>query len=371
MNVLQVLTLVTPDGAYGGPARVAFNQAEEIRAQGHDVTITSSCRGYPEPPDTLYGTSVQLFKARQIVPLTGHAGIGAPSALYWIYKNRRNVDVVHVHLGRDLFSMPAAALALLLKKRVIIQTHGMITKTNHPIAPVLDRVLTRPILRRAHVVLYLTARERDDLLEVEADIAAQALPNGVPSSTPLAAPEEGPVEVLFLARLQERKRPALFVESARDIVAEGVDARFTLVGPDEGEGPKVREAIDRGTGFAESITWEGSLPPEETAERMAKASIYVLPSVDEPFSMSVLEAMAIGLPVVITDSCGLAETVRANGSGIVVDDSQASLTAAVRRLIDDPALRRQMGDAGRKTARESFSMDSIGRTLLTIYGLPA
>jgi hypothetical protein len=82
-----------------------------------------------------------------------------------------------------------------------------------------------------------------------------------------------------------------------------------------------------------------------------------------------LEAMAIGLPVVITESSGLADTVRASGCGIVVDHSQKSLTGAVRRLIEDPALREEMGDAGRKTARENFSMDAIGRTLLKVYGL--
>ncbi|MDT5009079.1 MAG: hypothetical protein QOH57_696 [Mycobacterium sp.] len=369
MNVLQVLTLVTPDGAYGGPARVAFNQATEIRAQGHSVTITGACRGYSEPPESLYGTPVRLFNAKQLVPLTGHAGIAAPSALYWMFTNRRDIDVLHVHLGRDLVSMPAALLALFLRKRLVVQTHGMIVRSRHLIAPILDRLLTRPILRRADVVLYLTDKERDDLLEVEPAISAQALPNGVPPSPPLAMAHQGDVEVLYLARLHERKRPALFVETARELLAEGVGARFTLIGPDGGEGEKVREAIDKDNDAAKSIMWEGSLPPEETADRMAQASIYVLPSVDEPFSMSVLEAMAVGLPVVITESCGLADTVRANGCGIVVDHSQDALTAAVRTLIENPPLRKTMGDAGRKTAQADFSMDAIGRSLLTAYGL--
>jgi glycosyltransferase involved in cell wall biosynthesis len=369
MNVLQVLTLVTPDGAYGGPARVAFNQAAEIRAQGHSVTITGACRGYSQPPDSLYGISVRLFKGTQLVPLTGHAGLAAPSALYWMFKNRRSIDVVHVHLGRDLVSMPAALLALLMRKRLIVQTHGMIVRSRHPVAPVLDLLLTRPILRRADVVLYLTDKERDDLLEVEPAIAAQALPNGVPASPPPASHNDGDVEVLYLARLHERKRPALFVETARELLADGVDARFTLIGPDGGEGATVREAIDRDNDAAKSIFWEGALPPEETADRMAQATIYVLPSVDEPFSMSVLEAMAVGLPVVITESCGLADTVRTRGCGIVVDHSQEALTNAVRQLIEDPMLRKTMGAAGRKTAQEDFSMDAIGRSLLTAYGV--
>lgn len=369
MHVLQVLTLVTPDGAYGGPARVAFNQASELRAQGHSVTITGGYRGYERPPTVLYGTRVRLFKGRQFVPFTGAAGIGAPASIAWILRHRRDIDAVHVHLGRDMVSMPAALLALALRKRLIVQTHGMIIKSDHLIAPVLDRFLTRPILRRADVVLYLTPKERDELLEVESEISAEALPNGVPPSPQRAAQSnDGEVEVLFLARLHERKRPVMFVETAREILAAGIAAQFVLIGPDEGEGPRVREAITRGTDLSGSITWSGSLPPDETADRMAEASIYVLPSVDEPFSMSVLEAMAIGLPVVITESCGLADTVRASSCGIVVDHSQESLTQAVRRLIEDPQLREKMGQSGRRTALNDFGMDGIARTLLTAYG---
>ena len=369
MNVLHVVTLVTPDGAYGGPVRVAFNQAREIRSQGHSVTITGACRGYREPPQDLDGTSVHLFKARQVIPFTGFAGIASLSTILWIFKHRKDIDVMHVHLGRDMVSMPAALLGLLLRKRLIVQTHGMIVKSDHVIAPVLDTFFTRPILRRADAVLYLTSSERDALLEVESDIHAQPLPNGVPVPSASANPDGDKVDVLFLARLHERKRPTFFVETGAKILADGIDARFSLVGPDEGEGAKVREAIDRAGDHGENLNWEGPLPPEETAERMARASIYVLPSVDEPFSMSVLEAMAIGLPVVITHSCGLAETVRASGCGIVVDHTQESLTGAVRRLIEDPALRRQMGDAGNRAALDNFSMDLIGRNLISIYGL--
>ncbi len=112
-------------------------------------SITGAFRGYREPPDVLYGTNVRLFRGRQVVPFTGHAGIAAPSALIWIFKNRNNVDVVlHVHLGRHLMSMPAALPALLLKKRVIVQTQGMIVKSKHVIAPMRKHV--RSPLTLAH-----------------------------------------------------------------------------------------------------------------------------------------------------------------------------------------------------------------------------
>jgi hypothetical protein len=94
MNVLHVVTL-TPDGAHGGPVRVAFNQAREIRSQGHSVTITGACRGYREPPRDLDGTSVHLFKARQVIPFTGFAGIASLSVPVTTSQRRAHLSFQH------------------------------------------------------------------------------------------------------------------------------------------------------------------------------------------------------------------------------------------------------------------------------------
>ena len=65
------------------------------------------------------------------------------------------------------------------------------------------------------------------------------------------------------------------------------------------------------------ISWEGALPPTSIPRRMAAASVYVLPSVREPYPMSVLEAMSVGLPVVVSADCGLAPLVERMRCGIV------------------------------------------------------
>ncbi|OBB33351.1 hypothetical protein A5792_09345 [Mycolicibacterium peregrinum] len=370
--VLHVVTLITPDGAYGGPVRVAFNQTRQLRAAGHRTLVAGAVRGYSKIPTVLDGVPVRLAKARRIIPKLGFSGLLAPALLRWMVRNRKSFDVIHVHLARDLITLPAAAIALILRKRLIVQTHGMITDSSHPIAPILDRILTRPILRRAAAVLYLTEDERAALLRVQPEVAARHLRNGVPdyegARTATGADRRtGCVEVLYLARLQARKRPVLFAKAATRLLSAGCDARFTLVGPDEGEGAEVLDTIMRSDTRPDEIRWEGALPPGRTVARMAAASIYVLPSVDEPFPMSVLEAMSVGLPVVITESCGLAETVRASGSGIVVDESEDALIEAMRTLIIDQRLRENMSAAARQTAAAVFSMEAIARDLAAVY----
>ena len=151
------------------------------------------------------------------------------------------------------------------------------------------------------------------------------LGNGVPEY-PAAAQGPGPPEVLFAARMHPRKRPIAFVEMAKALLNAGIDARFTLMGPDEGEGAALRKALKGDS----RISWEGALPPGDVPRRMASASLYVLPSVREPYPMSVLEAMSVGLPVVVSSDCGLAQLVERTRSGLVADPADSGVGARGR-----------------------------------------
>ncbi len=103
MKILQIVTLFSPDAAYGGPIRVALNQSKALQDNGHDVTIAAGERGYAVPPTREQGIALQLFPARTVIPpKIGYAGIGAPSMLVWLRKHVREFDVVHIHLARDL-----------------------------------------------------------------------------------------------------------------------------------------------------------------------------------------------------------------------------------------------------------------------------
>lgn len=368
MRVLHVVTLVAADGIAGGPMRVAFNLANEIQRRGHRVLVIGCVRGYDPVPTTVDSVPVRLFRPRQL-PFAGFVGMFAPGMLAFMWKHRHEFDVIHVHMGRDMVTLPAAALALLSRKRVVLQTHGMVDVSDHPLAPLLDRLATTRVLRHADAVLYLTEFECRQLVEVAGHIRTRKLLNGVPVPPAPARRRDASagLRVLFLARIQQRKRPTLFVEAAGELLREKVDASFVLFGPDGGEGPEVTRAISQLGELSAKVSWEGALSPEQTLAEMRKSDIYVLPSVDEPFPMSVLEAMSVGLPVIVTDTCGLADALRRSGSGIVVDESKEELVAAMRRLLVDPALRDEMGRAARATAEHEFGMRAVGDSLLSAY----
>ncbi|GHD45379.1 glycosyltransferase [Mycetocola manganoxydans] len=366
MRILSVVTLITPNGDYGGPVRVALNQAKALIARGHDVTVAGAHRGFPgAAPDELDGVPTALFPGRTIIPRVGFAGLASPGLDRWLRRNIGTFDIVHIHAARDFVTLPAARLARRAGVPFVLQTHGMIDPSSNPLARPLDAFLTRPLLGAAKRVFYLTPEEKRGLLSVGgSDLPLQELSNGVPTpASTFARPES--TEVLYLARLAPRKRPMVFVETANRLAAEHPEVRFTLVGPDEGEGPSVARAVSQARSGL--LTWEGPLAPEETGRRMSSASIYVLPSVDEPFPMSVLEAMAHALPVVITESCGLAPIVTRAACGIVTDESQEAIDEAVRRLLSDPTSAREMGERGARTTREELSMPAVAEALETVY----
>lgn len=372
MRILQVVTLFTPDGAFGGPTRVALNQVRELRARGHEVELVGAADGYGAAiPREVDGVEVRLFPARRLLPLTGFAGLASPGLLAWLRRSLQRFDVVHVHLARDLVTLPVAALCFRAGRPYVAQTHGMVDAPSNLLARVLDCIVTRRVLRGAGAILCLTEAERADVQAVGGPaLSPQIVPNGVPFSglsvhwTAASAPE-----VLFLARLQARKRPNVFVQAALELSADFPDADFRLVGPDEGEAASVQTLLQQSP-QSKRIHWEGAIDPSLTLERMASCTVYVLPSVHEPFPMSVLEAMSVAKPVVITDSCQLASFITTTGSGIVTDGSCASLVEALRLLLGDPAAAADMGRRGQEAVRNSYSLPSVVSRLESLYGGP-
>ncbi|MFD1506966.1 glycosyltransferase [Georgenia yuyongxinii] len=371
MRILHLLTLVTPENAYGGPATVALNQARALQDRGHRVVVAAAQRGFgSSPPVRVAGVPVRLFPARTAVPGAGYAGLGSPGLHRWLARHGRQADVVHVHLARDLVTLPAAAVVQMLRAPYVVQTHGMIARSEHPLSGPLDRVLTRRVLAGASRILCLDDRESDAVHDVAVGrVRTLVVPNGITDehTRPGTSGPPDPPEVLFLARMHERKRPLLFAQAAARLLESHPDARFSLVGPDDGQADAVR-ALAALSSAPERLVWEGPVPPARVPSRMDRCAVFVLPAVDEPFGMSVLEAMARGKPVIVTRSCGLASAVATHRVGLVVpDDDPSALVDAIDRLLGDAAARSQMGRRGRRLAREEFGMLRVVRLLEDAY----
>lgn len=365
LRVLHAVTLHSPTGAFGGPVRVALNLAHGLRDRGHTPRLLALADGFGGPPPTdVEGVPARLYPARRLLPL-GFSGITSPALLAEAGRLVRGADVVHVHLARDLVTLPLALAALRARIPLVLQTHGMVDPSDRLLAKVLDALAVRRVLRGASAVLHLTAHERRDLDAVLGAPLPHAvrLVNGVPRQSARPAPE-GPPRILYAARLQARKRPGDFVAAAPAILRRHPDAHFVVAGPDEGELASVRCLIDQ-LGLRDRVSYVGPLGAAEVLDELRRAHVYVLPSVDEPFPMSVLESLSVGTPAVVTVSNGLASAVRDAGAGRVVEDA-AGLPDAVMDLLE-PEAAEKASAAAYALAADAFSIDAVVEDLLGVY----
>ncbi|WP_455354773.1 glycosyltransferase [Streptomyces sp. SYSU K217416] len=367
MRIVHVVTVVCDDGAFGGPTSVAVGQLEEFAARGHEVTLLSLWRGRSRAPERIGSVPLRSRPARSVVPGQGFLGLMHPLLVRDMWRTMKDADVVHVHAGRDLVSLSALTLAVLRRKKVFVQTHGMVEPRHGIVARLFDRAYI-PLLRRARCCLVLTEREGRVLAEVIGPDGPplRTLPNGVRPQTGREEREPRSREVLFLARLHPRKRPEAFVEMAALVHKEVTDARFTLHGADGGSLPLVREVI-ASRGLETVVAYRGALEPADAVRAFAKASVYVLPSVNEPFGMTILESLAAGTPVVCTDTCAIADELARRGAAIVTDGSPQAMAGAVCDLLGDEEVRRSLAEAGRRAVEEVFSIRAVGDRLEEIY----
>ena len=379
MKILQVVAHIDSYASYGGPGVVATNQAKALANQGHDVTLISTSVpdevGQCEHPGihaTGRVTGIRFRSCRIGKNVrSGFAAILAPEMLRWAWRNLPEYDLVHVHMARDALTTPIAILGVIRRTRIVIQTHGMIRADGRLVTKAYDRILTARVSRNATKFIALDNQEKRQLefeLGVKSDDIS-ILPNGISVPNDEFTPEprrETTVRVLFLARLNPRKRAPLFIEAAK-LVARQSPVHFELVGEDQGDGDLVRAMIKHYRADV-NVSWSGPATREMAWKKLQSCDVYVLPSVNEPFPMSVLEAMVVGKPVIVSKSCGLADLVESQHAGYVVrDDDVKHLSESMQRLIDDEDLRSIMGVNAQRAVHQRYSMAAIGTKLENVY----
>lgn len=369
MKIAQVVTYISPDGAFGGPTRVALGQAAALAARGHEVEVFAAA---PDRDPRIYeqdGFKIRTFPAKHVSKRLGFAGMYAPGLASALKRELHRYDAVHIHLARDLVTLPAARVARKAGARVILQPHGMIDESSHPLAGPIDFWEVRPSLRHAVTVLTLTDQEAKDIAAIAPDATTSSVTNGI--APRVAPPSERRMDrVVFLARLHERKRPTEFVRMAAILTERGLLSEFILAGPDEGQGAEVTDLI-ASLKLGSRVSWVGAVDPDQTDNVLGSARAYVLPSVGEVFPMSVLEAFRAGTPTVVTDSLGIAAKCEQYGAAIVTDGSAVALADAVQQILENPELANSLREGARSFIETELSMDSVVEKLLHAYSLEA
>jgi glycosyltransferase involved in cell wall biosynthesis len=304
------------------------------------------------------GVSLVPFTARR----TPH-----PSDLIWLLRLLsmvRRYDVVHAHSSKAGFLGRLACLLTRRRSRCVFTPHGWsfwsATGSRRGLYLALER-LAAPWGAR---VVSVSAYERDAALAAGVGRAAQyaVVPNGVHVERFAVEPAPRAGTVVMVARLAPPKRADLVVRAVALLHQRGVDVRLQLVGG----GPLLPQVASvvaecRAAAYVDLLGDRDDVPA-----LLACAGCFVLASDYEGCPLSVLEAMAAGVPVVVTRVGGIDEVVTP-ATGVVVGPTAAELAEAIESVFADPVAARAMGEAGRASARERFTTERMAGDIARIY----
>ena len=281
------------------------------------------------------------------------------------------VGLVHVHSASDASFLRKAvfiAVALAARRPVIFHLHGggFLDFYRHRCGP-LRRLLVRFLLDRVDHIVTLSEEWARRIAGITANPRVSVIPNMVDMRAFRAAPPrqgEGP-ELLFLGRLEATKGVDELLQAAARLRARFPLLRLVIAGAGDVCAVEARAGA---LGIGDALELPGWVVGERKQALLGRASVFVLPSHVENMPVSVLEAMAAGLPVVATTVGAIPEMVEDGVTGLLVPPRDAeALAGAIETLLSDPQRRRRMGEAGRARAQRHYSVDRVMPRLEAIY----
>lgn len=286
---------------------------------------------------------------------------------------------VHVHGLWEQSTYVAASRARALGVPYIISAHGMLERwalRNRRWKKLLYSLLVeRTNLAGASCLHALTRAEADDYRRFNCKVPIAVIPNGVRipeqvSSDLFLAQNpslKGKRIILFLGRIHFKKGLNLLVEAWKRLISAHPEAHLVIAGPDfEGTRTKISGMIAE-AGIGEQVLFTGMLRNELKWSALAAAECFVLPSFSEGLSISVLEAMGLGLPVIISENCNLPE-VAAMEAGWVIPAETGALTAALSALLENsPEANRDIGSRGQEFVRRHYTWETVARQMNEVY----
>ena len=377
LRVLHVLASMA--AAWGGPTATLRSLAPALAEHGVDCTIATTALGQRDRQAAAAAVAVREF------PLGWAAGLWTAhsprlrSSLQQELRTGR-FDLVHVHELWHYASLAAGAAARRHRVPWVLSLHGALNEwqlRRNWKKRLYMGLVQRSLIESAHGVHALTSAEADSLRQLGFELPVLVAPNGVrlPGAGADGSEQrrfswlaalQGKQTVLFLGRLHPMKGVNLLLAAFAALAPRFPDAVLLIVGPDEAGTQQRMVRTLAQAGLGERAIFTGVLEGPAKAAALAAADMLILPSYTEGFSNAILEAMAAGLPVVVSQQCHFPEVADA-GAGHVVATDPAAIANAIGSLLQDPARRCEMGRRGRALVAERYAWEQVAATMSDWY----
>jgi glycosyltransferase involved in cell wall biosynthesis len=385
MRILHVIP--TMSARYGGPAKACREMAATLADRGHKVEIFTTnydgFGGYVEPSTAPLSERHPNVKIRtfEVDLPPDYFRISRPLASA-LSAEVRYVDVVHIHSLYLFTTLAAGFYARRAGVPTIIRPHGTLDPYIYPRHRFRKRIVEwlyqDRMFKRAAAVHYTTAEERDLAAPYVFGRPGFVAPLGLNIDDYRPLPPRGAFRerypetrdkaiLLFLSRINFKKGLDILAKAYGAVAKQRDDVHLVIAGPDnDAFKPKV-EAWLEAAGARDRTTFTGMLVGENKLAAFHDADLFVLPSYTENFGIAVVEAMACGLPVLISDKVNIWREVKKWGAGEVEPLDPDRFAARILATLDDVEARKRQGERGVEAVQALFDWPTIGEKLERAY----
>lgn len=280
-------------------------------------------------------------------------------------------EIVHAESHLFLTTVQAVRKARSLGSPSVVTVHGVFA--DRGVAVNLAqyaylRTLGLEVFRSADRVICLTSGDVKEIVRFGCPLEKiRLVPNAVDTERFKPCKEREDDLVVWVGRFVPEKGLEYLVEAAKIVADEFEDVRFLLVGYGPLKAKIMKLVYDRGL-LGRFLRFTGALSRDEVAKVLGKAAVFVFSSLKEGLPLSVLEAMACGVPVVVSDIQGINEIISDQHNGFLVPPKKPeALANVVLTLLNDKNLRRRLGQNARQLMVERYSWDMVISKMEKVY----
>lgn len=375
IELLPRVCLYTDSDVYAGTESHILELARGLRLLGVPVTIAAPV------PSALVSRAEPLGIRILAIPKQGLLDVAAIRIFRRLLIDGQ-LDVLHAHNGRTAM---AAALAV----RAAGAGGGVAIATQHFLEPnhsrhtglkgQISRFAHEWVARRIHAHVAISEAVRESMIDRQEVPPARitVVLNGISPVDPSTLLPAATVRqnlglsaatplIVCMARLEREKNIETLIAAMPKVLAQVPDAQCVILGDGARFDALHAQIIASGAKVSSNVRLLGFR--SDALSILAAADIFVLPSLAEPFGLAIVEAMALGKPVIATRAGGPREIVTHGQTGLVVTpEDPAELSAALLTLLLDRPLRESMAAAGIVRFRNHFTAERMSRGMLTLY----
>ena len=382
MKILHVIATLAPRD--GGPSKACFEMARAVARRGHEVTIfATNMNGLDDVLDVPVdepierdGVTIRYFP----IQFPRFLGNSRPMARA-LEETIPQMDAVHLHSLYMLHCKFTGRACRRAGVPYLMRPHGTLDPylyKRHRFRKMLLETWFQNKVTRGAAKMHFTTEEEGILAAPYVfGVPGVVVPHGLDTDEYDNLPPRGrfrarhpeigdrPI-VLFFGRLNFKKGLDVLTRAFADVTRKRPDAHLVIAGPDRGMQEKTQGWIDE-YGFGERAIFTGMVTGDDKLELLADSDLFVLPSYTENFGIAVVEAMACGLPVAISDKVNLWHEVADADAGWVTPAEAGPFAGAILEALADADGARAKGARGRALVGERFQWPQIGRALEDAY----